>query len=332
MGYRFEKTRLCWIGREPRDLGAGILMAGSNGCTRSRAAKVGVLVLLLAFLPSGLSDVRGDGPPPEKDVPSATDDRHESPKPAVSQPDSNEEPVLAPKPFPAQSSGKLTSTPIQRHLTKSALNRRPPRPAAQGRVPAKVLRYSGRLLKRYDSDGNGQLDRSEWSTAPQALHGADADGNGIITRDELAYLIADYGKRRRFRLASPGAEVTSPSQIGLPRGSEFSRKQSNDGTGTSSATGPNGGPQAPKLQRRDSKFFVRGDQLPGGLPEWFASRDRNGDGQLSLAEFTPKGMRSEAARFAALDTNSDGVVTARECVRSGESAGTGKTAAGSPAP
>jgi Ca2+-binding EF-hand superfamily protein len=55
---------------------------------------------------------------------------------------------------------------------------------------------------------------------------------------------------------------------------------------------------------------VRAPKLPEGTPEWFRKMDRNGDGDVSLAEFL--GSREE---FDRIDTDRDGLISAEEAIR-----------------
>ena len=52
--------------------------------------------------------------------------------------------------------------------------------------------------------------------------------------------------------------------------------------------------------------------MPAGLPEWFTRKDVNGDGQVTLAEFSDSLTDDVAAEFARYDLNNDGVITAQE--------------------
>jgi len=48
------------------------------------------------------------------------------------------------------------------------------------------------------------------------------------------------------------------------------------------------------------------------LPSWFVTRDLNGDGQLSLAEYAPRSGSTAVASFRKLDANGDGLLTPAE--------------------
>ena len=65
----------------------------------------------------------------------------------------------------------------------------------------------------------------------------------------------------------------------------------------------------------DARFFVPHSSRSPRLPKWFISRDTNGDGQLTLAEFAPKQTRARIEEFRRLDQNGDGILTEEECLR-----------------
>lgn len=52
-----------------------------------------------------------------------------------------------------------------------------------------------------------------------------------------------------------------------------------------------------------------------GVPAWFISRDKDGDGQLSLLEFAPNLTSQGLALFGKLDLNGDGFITDEEVVQ-----------------
>ena len=62
------------------------------------------------------------------------------------------------------------------------------------------------------------------------------------------------------------------------------------------------------------RFLTPAERLPEGLPSEFTSKDRDGDGQLSMAEFSTSWSESTLASFNRWDLNGDGFVTAAECL------------------
>jgi Ca2+-binding EF-hand superfamily protein len=67
--------------------------------------------------------------------------------------------------------------------------------------------------------------------------------------------------------------------------------------------------------RRKLKYFVPRTHLPEGLPSWFVNRDADGDGQLTIAEFSPKATRTQLDQFTRYDANGDGLITSAEYLR-----------------
>ncbi len=205
-------------------------------------------------------------------------------------------------------------------------------PRAAEAIPAKVRRYAEHLLRRYDTNGDGQLQPEEWGKMHGHPETADTNGDRMITLDELTKHIAAFGQNRRVRLTSPAiggdAEMPGQAETGSDRvstnGSEDAKK---------TAAGTESPPGLAAQPRRDTTFFVPKSRLPAGLPEWFLRRDTNGDGQLSLSEFAPNPTQADLEEFARYDRNGDGFITAQEYLNavkpakaaSGKGTGPGKT-------
>ena len=190
----------------------------------------------------------------------------------------------------------------------------PERPAT---VTAKLLRYAQWVVRQHDLNKDGRLEADEWGAMQGEPGLADLNHDRQITAEEFAQYIANYSAGRAIRLATaPGGQAmqgqTLPGQTldGNLR----------DGAPPDAAIGQGADP------RRDLKFFAN---LPAGVPAWFVERDTDGDGQLTLSEFTPKLHKTEVDDFNRYDSNRDGIVTLKEFLRSGKDA-PGKTS-GSPA-
>jgi hypothetical protein len=80
-------------------------------------------------------------------------------------------------------------------------------------------------------------------------------------------------------------------------------------TGTAGGTGKNAD------KRHSYRFSTAVDKLPAGLPSWFKSRDANGDGQVSLGEYSRTMSQSIVSEFRRYDLNDDGIVTAKEAAK-----------------
>lgn len=58
-----------------------------------------------------------------------------------------------------------------------------------------------------------------------------------------------------------------------------------------------------------------GKGVPKGLPDWFARRDLNGDGQVKMAEFADEWTELKAGEFERFDLNGDGIIMPEECLK-----------------
>ena len=74
--------------------------------------------------------------------------------------------------------------------------------------------------------------------------------------------------------------------------------------------------EAQEAASQAAKRFVTPKSRLAALPDWFRARDANGDGQLTVAEYTPNSEKARLAEFARYDANNDGVITAQECAKS----------------
>jgi Ca2+-binding EF-hand superfamily protein len=177
------------------------------------------------------------------------------------------------------------------------------------RIPDKVRRYAERLLRRYDANGDGKLQRGEWSKMHGNPDAADVNADGVITLGELTNWIAAFGRNRRLGTAgdSPGASPRDRPDSQAADASGAGKEKEGEGAakgGLQSETGPS--------PRRGTTFYVPKTRLPAGLPSWFLDRDLDGDGQLSLAEFAPNPTQADLEEFARFDRNGDGFITAKE--------------------
>ncbi|MEA1950935.1 MAG: hypothetical protein U9N87_06090 [Planctomycetota bacterium] len=194
-------------------------------------------------------------------------------------------------------------------------------------VSAKILRYADRLVRRYDTNRDLQLQQNEWKAMRGDPRLADFDGDGIITLEELARRVARYGYRRKIRLIPKTLEVATPSPtllqpITTAATDEKAAEPATAEKPAASQSTPNVTDQAPAKHdfRSGQRFYVAPRHRMQGLPGWFASRDANGDQQLTMAEFASKATQSDMKEFARYDANGDGVITAKECAGKSPSA------------
>ena len=181
-------------------------------------------------------------------------------------------------------------------------------------ISTKVLRYAMRIIARHDANGDGVLEHSETKTMRGDPARADLNGDGRIPAREFAQYVANHGRGRRIRLLfSPeiGEEANPP--LLRPMTSDTPAESESGEAPPATESEPAAGPEpVEEIDPAARTFHVR--QSPGGLPSWFAARDANGDGQVSMAEYAPNATHLDVATFARMDANGDGFVTPRELV------------------
>jgi hypothetical protein len=152
-----------------------------------------------------------------------------------------------------------------------------------------VRKYAEALLRQYDTNKNGVLEKDEWTQMRSNWRDSDANGDGTITLDELAVKMGGFSRSR-----SPSPSVS---------------------TGTSVAA-VSGGSSGNPTSKRSYRFLSPQERLPRGLPDWFVRKDNDGDGQVTMAEYSRSGWSdSMAEEFAKHDRNGDGIVTPEECLK-----------------
>jgi hypothetical protein len=174
-------------------------------------------------------------------------------------------------------------------------------PTAATQVEDRLRVYASGLMKRYDKNNSGMLERDEWSQMRGDWKSADTNGDDRISLDEIVGRFAAY--RARYASRSSVSPVSSSSSYSPSSGAA--------GSGTYVASSVGSRPLTPDA-RKPYRFLTPAERLPAGLPEWFARRDLNGDGQVTLAEFAETLTDDLAAEFARYDMNNDGVITPQE--------------------
>jgi len=191
-------------------------------------------------------------------------------------------------------------------------------------LSAKLFRHADRVIARFDRNGSGQLEQSEWQEASAALsielERLDADGDGVVGALEVAEYIAAFARHRlleplvRTRQAAPEPPpLLQPSTPPAPAEGSVWRDDAETARSVDSRN-PDREPGQPSARYPAKKFHVSPSRLPPGLPEWFLARDADGDGQLDLAEFAPQGGQWAMEQFRRYDLNNDGLITPQEAI------------------
>ena len=201
--------------------------------------------------------------------------------------------------------------------------------AAEFAPPAKVLRYATTMIQRYDTNGDGILQQEEWEKMPGTPQAIDLDGDGQITKDELVWYLTHYGQIRtihrtlfvdlsepykfdpkNLRFFTPAVPRTTAPPVALADIPESSDD------GVSDIMKANEQPidedayqklLEERLVPSARPYHVLPEHLKG-VPTWFILLDKNGDGQISLAEFAPTLSRSRVILFHQLDKNGNGFI------------------------
>ena len=181
-------------------------------------------------------------------------------------------------------------------------------------------------LKRYDQNRDGVLTANElqggrWSDDPMQY---DRNRDGKLTATELA---VRYANRRVQDAAMKNGQNQNAND---PR-SRFAAARGGDsgGWGRGGETGGWGrggeGDVAPDSASRfgEAKSYrtSSSDKSPSssGLPDFFSRSDADGDGQVLMSEFSSAWNADTLNEFLKWDLNSDGIITARECLLALES-------------
>jgi hypothetical protein len=199
-------------------------------------------------------------------------------------------------PIAANSSG--TSTTSSATTTSTSASSTPTTSSSTEATPPldeRVRTYASAYLAQRDTDKSGALEKSkdEWKEVRGDPEQIDTDHNGVITLDEL---IQRFANRPRLGGGGGGGPATSSA---APTASST----------TSVAATPTG---------KAKRFLTPTERLPAGLPSWFGSADKNGDGQISMFEYSPNWTEAKAAEFSKYDLNHDGIITPDECLKSGK--------------
>ena len=162
-----------------------------------------------------------------------------------------------------------------------------------------ALRYA---MRRVENEGGssgartaGQATRGRQSAAPQRDQGGDRGGREAREGGRGGEERGGQGRERWFTRREEGGDGNAP-----PRGAS---------------------PSAPASNGRTSyRMLSSAERLATlqGLPEWFARLDTNGDGQVSMAEYSANWSDEVVTDFMQFDLNGDGIITAPECLRAVE--------------
>ncbi len=139
----------------------------------------------------------------------------------------------------------------------------------------RFLKYAEGLIKNYDKNGDGKIDKAELTEMRRPPKNADPNNDGFITKAELA--------------AALSGKTTESSKTNSAK-SDFSSSKTVDRKSNRS--------DEPTSRRTPSSSFT--------------GTDENGDGQILMHEFSSEWDADVVAEFQRRDLNGDGVITAKE--------------------
>lgn len=154
-------------------------------------------------------------------------------------------------------------------------------------VAPEDMREAEERMRRYDSNRDGFLSKEEMSRFSGNPMDFDRNRDGKLSLEELA---VRYARRR---------QVESDD-----RGRRDDRRDRREEKTVS----------IPDVFGGRKSYRTSDSSLKEGLPGWFADKDKNSDGQVSMAEYTNEWSEKLVEEFFAFDLSGDGVITQRECL------------------
>lgn len=203
------------------------------------------------------------------------------------------------------------------------------------------------FFRRLDRNGNGVIDGEEFDTMPGFFRDTLRDSGRDFSRPMDQTEFSDMSRQAMERARSSGGGFGGSSfgrggpRPGTPemRAPEGTDRGGESGNRTGGNSDNRDGSSRPD-DRGDGRRFDRSDSPPRGdgngdskssskksdkpagfsfgpvtfkMPEQYRSKDRDGDGQIGLYEWS----RSDFATFRKLDRDGDGFLTAAELIKAG---------------
>jgi Ca2+-binding EF-hand superfamily protein len=190
------------------------------------------------------------------------------------------------------------------------------------------------LVKQHDKNGNMMLEPDEQGFLGSSAASEDLNHDGVITIDEI---VAHHSAGAPASTAPASTSITATSTSSSSSGHSsdrdrdreryrgYSRREGDSNSDGKSKTddamakrvftGTAGGTGKDADKRHSYRFSTATDKLPTGVPSWFKSRDNNGDGQVSLSEYSRTMSESVVSEFRRYDLNNDGIITAKEAAK-----------------
>lgn len=189
-------------------------------------------------------------------------------------------------------------TPSQDESPRSGETARTTAPAPSansfgtGSESDKMRKWASDTVAKYDKNSDKMLAGDELEGLSSYNRGADSNGDGKITVDEL------------YQFSSKGSSATATTST--------AKSPATAATATTAAPATSADPKKrifTNVKRKSYRFKSTKDRLNN----WrFSSRDVNGDGQVSMSEYSSAWTDRTAAEFKRYDKDNDGMITAAE--------------------
>ena len=137
------------------------------------------------------------------------------------------------------------------------------------------------MMKRYDKNNNGQLEKDEWSAMNDGEK-YDLNKDGTIALDEMIQFL--------------------------------SRPLGSDDPPDASKSAAKSSPKSTYIGGRPGRFRSLAERYPD-LPAKFFQMDRDGDGQIEMSEFSTTWSEETVRQFQKYDLNGDGIITPEEWLK-----------------
>lgn len=204
--------------------------------------------------------------------------------------------------------------------------------SSNGASSTNVKDVARSIVRQHDRDGDNMLKGEELRGLRDRAASADLNSDGVITIDELIIHFTNNTPAAGRPGDGGGSSTNGDSSGRRDRGDRdrFFRLQRGDRDRNSQDESPRESTSAApkrvflgsvqgsrstgsdKNPRRTYRFTPPTERLPEGLPNWFRSRDTNGDGQVSMNEYSREWSRRTVDEFRRYDLNDDGVITPKE--------------------
>ena len=177
-----------------------------------------------------------------------------------------------------------------------------------GRFGFDPAMFAERRFNQLDADGNQRLEGEELEGLRGPMAEADLNDDKVITLDELVERLSNRDSSNRDN--DQGQQNGAVSKGTAAAAGEQAKAQRVYLGSAGGAAEPKEGEEA--SARRTYRFTPARESLPTGLPTWFRMRDRNGDGQVAMSEYSRVWSRRMVNEFLDIDLNNDGVITPKE--------------------